>query len=156
MKEYDDLLEHDSQFGARAREFASKVKDVTEYLAQVGLRPPKKKIEQNVIYQDPCHLLHAQKIKSQPRELLKAIGCKLVEIPHADQCCGSAGVYNVAQNELSMKILDAKMDDISSVSADLLATGNVGCMIQIRAGVDQRKMNLPVKHVMELLEEAYT
>jgi glycolate oxidase iron-sulfur subunit len=156
MKEYDDLLEHDSQFGARAREFASKVKDVTEYLAQVGLRPPKKKIEQNVIYQDPCHLLHAQKVKSQPRDLLKAIGCKLVEIPHADQCCGSAGVYNVAQNELSMKILEAKMDDISSVSADLLATGNVGCMIQIRAGVDQRKMNLPVKHVMELLEEAYT
>jgi glycolate oxidase iron-sulfur subunit len=156
MKEYDDLLEHDSQFGARAREFASKVKDVTEYLAQVGLRPPKKKIEQNVIYQDPCHLLHAQKVKSQPRDLLKAIGCKLVEIPHADQCCGSAGVYNVAQNELSMKILEAKMDDISSVSADLLATGNVGCMIQIRAGVDQRKMNLPVKHVMELLQEAYT
>jgi glycolate oxidase iron-sulfur subunit len=156
MKEYDDLLEHDPQFGARAREFTSKVKDVTEYLAQVGLRPPKKKIEQNVIYQDPCHLLHAQKVKSQPRDLLKAIGCKLVEIPHADQCCGSAGVYNVVQNELSMKILEAKMDDISSVSADLLATGNVGCMIQIRAGVDQRKMNLPVKHVMELLEEAYT
>ena len=62
----------------------------------------------------------------------------------------------MVQNELSMKILDAKMDDISSVSADMLATGNVGCMIQLRAGVDQRKMNLPVRHVMELLEEAYT
>jgi glycolate oxidase iron-sulfur subunit len=156
MKEYDDLLEHDPQYSGRAREFTAKVKDVTEYLAQVGLRAPRKMIEQSVIYQDPCHLLHAQKIKSQPRELLKAIGCNLVEIPHADQCCGSAGVYNVVQNELSMKILDAKMDDISSVKADMLATGNVGCMIQLRAGIDQRKMNLPVKHVMELLEEAYS
>ncbi|HEY6348472.1 MAG TPA: (Fe-S)-binding protein [Candidatus Angelobacter sp.] len=156
MKEYDDLLEQDPQFKARAHEFVAKVKDVTEYLAQVGLRPPRRKIMQSVIYQDACHLLHAQKIKSQPRELLKAIGCQLVEIPHADQCCGSAGVYNVVQNQLSMKILDAKMEDISSVSADMLATGNVGCMIQLRAGVDQRKMNLPVKHVIELLEEAFT
>lgn len=156
MKEYDDLLEHDPQFLPRAQEFVAKVKDVTEYLAQAGLRTPHKKIEQQVIYQDPCHLLHAQKIKSQPRELLKAIGCKLVEIPHADQCCGSAGVYNVVQNELSMKILEAKMDDINSVQAGMLATGNVGCMIQLRAGVAQRKMDLTVKHVMELLEEAYS
>ena len=156
MKEYDDLLEADPQFKDRAHEFVAKVKDVTEYLAQVGLRTPKKKIAQSVIYQDPCHLLHAQKVKSQPRELLKLIGCQLIEIPHADQCCGSAGVYNVVQNELSMQILDAKMEDISSVSADMLATGNVGCMIQLRAGVDQRKMQLPVKHVMELLEEAFS
>ncbi len=156
MKEYDDLLGADPQFADRARDFAHKVRDVTEYLAQVGLRAPRKKIAQNVIYQDPCHLLHAQKIKSQPRELLKAIGCQLVEIPHADQCCGSAGVYNVVQNELSMKILDAKMDDIASVSANMLATANVGCMIQLRAGVEQRHMNLPVKHVIELLEEAFS
>ena len=156
MKEYDDLLDQDPQFKARALEFVAKVRDVTEYLAQMGLRPPRRKIAQNVIYQDACHLLHAQKVKSQPRELLKGIGCQLVEIPHADQCCGSAGVYNVVQNELSMKILDAKMEDISSVSADMLATGNVGCMIQLRAGVAQRKMNLPIRHVMELLEEAYS
>ena len=155
MKEYDDLLEADEQFAGRARDFAHKTKDVTEYLAQVGLRAPRRKIAQSVIYQDPCHLLHAQKVRTAPRELLQAIGCQLVEIPHADQCCGSAGVYNVVQNELSMKILDAKMDDISSVSADMLATANVGCMIQLRAGVEQRKMKLPVKHVVELLEEAY-
>ena len=156
LKEYDDLLEADPQYNERAHQFSAKVRDVTEYLAQVGLRPPRKRIAQNVIYQDACHLLHAQKVKTQPRELLKAIGCQLVEIPHADQCCGSAGIYNVVQNELSMKILEAKMDDISSVSADVLATGNVGCMIQLRAGAAQRKMNLPVKHVVELLEEAYS
>ena len=107
-------------------------------------------------YQDPCHLGNAQRIRTQPRELLTAIGCELVEFPHPDQCCGSAGVYNVAQNDLSMKILEKKMEDVNSVSSDMMATANVGCMIQLRAGMQQRGMNQPVKHVMELLDEAYT
>ena len=155
LKEYHDLLEQDPQYAARAAQFVAKVKDISEYLAQIGLRQPRRKINRSVIYQDACHLLHAQRIKTQPRELLKAIGCELVEIPHADQCCGSAGVYNVSQNELSMKILEAKMDDISSVTADMLVTGNVGCMIQLRAGAEKRHMDLPVKHVVELLDEAF-
>jgi glycolate oxidase iron-sulfur subunit len=156
LKEYDDLLEHDPQFGERAKVFKAKARDVTEYLAQMGLLPPKKKITRKVAYQDPCHLANAQRVCTQPRELLKAIGCDLVELPHSDQCCGSAGVYNVAQNELSMKILEAKMDDITSVSSDMIVTANVGCMIQLRAGVDQRGLKLPVKHVIELLEEAFS
>jgi glycolate oxidase iron-sulfur subunit len=156
LKEYDDLLEHDPAWAAQAKEFKSKVRDVTEYLTQVGLLSPKKKINRKVAYQDPCHLANAQRIRTQPRELLKAIGCQLVELPHSDQCCGSAGVYNVAQNELSMKILDAKMDDVMSVPSDILATANVGCMIQLRAGIEQRKLKLPVKHVVELLEEAFS
>ena len=155
LKEYDDLLEHDPQFAERAKAFKAKAKDVTEYLAQMGLLPQKRKITRKVAYQDPCHLANAQRIRTQPRELLKAIGCDLVELPHSDQCCGSAGVYNVAQNELSMKILEAKMDDVTSVSSDMVVTANVGCMIQLRAGVDQRGLKLPVKHVVELLEEAY-
>jgi glycolate oxidase iron-sulfur subunit len=88
--------------------------------------------------------------------LLVAIGCELVELPHSDQCCGSAGVYNVSQNELSMKILEKKMEDVTSVSSDMLATANVGCMIQLRAGVEQRGLQTPVKHVVELLDEAYS
>jgi glycolate oxidase iron-sulfur subunit len=156
LKEYDDLLEHDPEYAARAREFKAKARDVTEYLAGVGLRPPKKKIAQRVAYQDPCHLANAQRIRTQPRELLAAIGCQLVELPHSDQCCGSAGVYNVAQNELSMKILEAKMDDVASVSSDMIATANVGCMIQLRAGIEQRGLKLPVKHVVELLDEAFS
>jgi len=156
MKEYDDLLEHDPEFRDRAKEFRAKAKDVTEYLAQIGVRPPKKKIAQKVAYQDPCHLANAQRIKDQPRQLLKAIGCELVELPHPDQCCGSAGVYNVQQTELSMKILDAKMEDITSVSSDMIATANVGCVIQLRAGMSQRGLQQPVKHVMELLDEAYS
>jgi glycolate oxidase iron-sulfur subunit len=155
MKEYDDLLENDPAYLGRAREFKARMKDVTEYLAAVGLRPPKRKIGQKVAYQDPCHLANAQRIRTQPRELLAAIGCELVELPHSDQCCGSAGVYNVAQNELAMKILEKKMEDVTSVSSDMLATANVGCMIQLRAGVEQRGLKLPVKHVMELLDEAY-
>lgn len=156
LKEYDDLLEHDAQYAERAKQFAAKVKDISEYLAQVGLRPANRKIGQRVIYQDACHLAHAQKVKNPPRELLKAIGCELVEIPHAEQCCGSAGVYNVAQTEISMKILNAKMDDIGSVTAGMIATGNVGCMIQLRAGVEMRGSKMPVKHVVELLDEAYS
>lgn len=155
MKEYDDLLENDPAYLERAKEFKAKMKDVTEYLAGIGLRAPKKKIGQKVAYQDPCHLANAQRIKNQPRELLAAIGCQLVELPHSDQCCGSAGVYNVAQNELSMKILERKMEDVTSVSSDMLATANVGCMIQLRAGVQERGLQLPVKHVIELLDEAY-
>ncbi|HEU4416404.1 MAG TPA: heterodisulfide reductase-related iron-sulfur binding cluster [Candidatus Angelobacter sp.] len=156
MKEYHDLLETDAAYLARAEEFTHKIKDVTEYLAAVGLTTPKRKIGQRVAYQDPCHLANAQRIRTQPRQLLAAIGCELVELPHSDQCCGSAGVYNVAQNELSMKILEKKMDDVTSVSSDMLATANVGCMIQLRAGMDKRGLNTPVKHVMELLDEAYT
>jgi Fe-S oxidoreductase len=156
MKEYHDLLEHDPEYLERAKEFARKTKDVTEYLAAIGVRPPKRRITQRVAYQDPCHLANAQRVKNQPRELLTAIGCQLVELPHPDQCCGSAGVYNVTQNDLSMKILDAKMEDVQSVTSDILATANVGCMIQLRAGVEQRGLKTPVRHVMELLDEAYS
>jgi glycolate oxidase iron-sulfur subunit len=155
MKEYDDLLENDPAYLSRAKEFRAKVKDVTEYLVALGPRAPKKKIGRKVAYQDPCHLANAQRIRNQPRELLTAIGCELVELPHPDQCCGSAGVYNVTQNELSMKILAAKMEDVTSVSCDMLATANVGCMIQLRAGLAHRGVTTPVKHVMELLDEAY-
>jgi glycolate oxidase iron-sulfur subunit len=108
-----------------------------------------------VTYQDPCHLAHGQRIRSAPRDLLRALDVTFVEMPHADYCCGSAGVYNVVQNKLAMQILDAKMDDVTSTHADVLATANVGCMLQLRAGVAQRGLNMQVRHVIELLDEAY-
>jgi glycolate oxidase iron-sulfur subunit len=156
LKEYDDLLEDDPEYLGRAKEFVAKAKDVTEFLAAKGLLQPKRKIGKRVAYQDACHLGNAQRIRTQPRELLTAIGCELVELPHPDQCCGSAGVYNVAHTDLSMKILAAKMDDVQSVTSDMIATANVGCMIQLRAGMQQRGMNQPIKHVVELLDEAFT
>jgi len=155
LKDYGELLKDDPEYAAKARQFVAKMRDINEYLAELGVVPPSKPLNQRVTYQDPCHLAHAQKIRSAPRQLLKAIGADLVEMPNSDLCCGSAGVYNVVQNSLSMKILQAKMEDVSSVEADIIATANVGCMLQLRAGVEQRGLNRRVAHVVELLNEAY-
>jgi glycolate oxidase iron-sulfur subunit len=106
-------------------------------------------------YQDPCHLAHGQRIRSAPRDLLRAVGMQLEEMPHPDQCCGSAGSYNITQNDLSMKILDEKMKDIACTSAELVVTGNVGCMLQLRAGMKRANRNIPVKHVVEVLDSCY-
>ncbi len=155
LKEYGDLLKDDPAYAEKAKQFVKKMRDVNEYLDEIGVIPPANAKKVRVTYQDPCHLAHAQKIRSAPRQLLKAIGAELIEMPNSDLCCGSAGVYNVVQNELSMKILDAKMNDVSSVEADVIATANVGCMLQLRAGVAQRGLNRRVVHVIELLDEAY-
>jgi len=154
LKEYGDLLREDGQHST-AEKFAAKVKDVTEFLQQLGLRKPAKKIEIKATYQDPCHLAHGQKIRSAPRELLREIGLRLEEMPHPDQCCGSAGSYNVTQNDLSMKILDEKMKDIAHTSAELVVTANVGCMLQLRAGMERAGRDVPVKHVVEMLDLCY-
>ncbi len=156
MKEYAALLEHDPKYSQRAMEFVTKVRDITEYLAQVGLVEPKRKLTQRVTYADPCHLAHAQGVRKAPRELLKAIGVEFVEMPRSDSCCGSAGVYNVVQNEISMKILDEKMEYVAWVRPEILATANVGCMLQFAAGIKRKGMSVRVAHVVELLDEAYS
>ena len=155
LKEYDHLLAEDTRYADAARAFTAKVRDVNEFLAELGLTPPRKPVGARVTYQDPCHLAHGQGVRNAPRELLKQIGVELVEMPRADFCCGSAGTYNVTQNALSMKILTAKMDDVATTNADVIVTANVGCMLQLRAGVQQRGMPMAVKHVIELLDEAY-
>jgi glycolate oxidase iron-sulfur subunit len=157
MKHYAELLEHDAELGPAAHAFAANTRDVTEFLAALGLRDPKSRIEQAVTYQDPCHLAHAQKIRSAPRQLLGHVGARLVEMAHSDQCCGSAGSYNVTQNQLSMQILDAKMQDVREVGPAISAivTANTGCMLQLRAGVEREGLKLQVKHVIEVLDECY-
>ena len=155
MKEYGHLLEHDPDYAARAREFAAKVRDITEYLAQVGLVEPKRKLNQRVTYSDPCHLAHAQGVRKQPRQLLAKIGAQVVEMPRADTCCGSAGVYNVVQNEISMKILDEKMEFVQMVESQIIATANVGCMLQLAAGAKRKGVKAEVVHVIELLDRVY-
>ncbi len=155
MKEYAVLLEHDPTYAARASEFTAKVRDVTEYLAAVGLTEPKRKLARRVTYSDPCHLAHAQNVRKQPRALLKAIGAELVEMQRADSCCGSAGVYNVVQNEISMKVLDEKMTYVAMVEPEIIATANVGCMLQLAAGAKRKGLNAEVVHVIELLDRAY-
>lgn len=146
LKEYPLLIE-----GAEA--FSSKVKDIAEFLASTRIFDRlKTRVEQRVGYDDPCHLIHGQGVKNEPRKLLKAIpGINLVEVEGADQCCGSAGIYNITQNELSMEILDRKMEKIRKAGIDILATGNPGCMFQFKYGAKKTGMKLEVVHPVELL-----
>ena len=155
MKEYGELLANDLRYKNSSREFANKTRDITEYLAEIGLREPKHKLDARVTYSDPCHLAHAQGIRKAPRQLLAAIGAELVEMPRADTCCGSAGVYNIVQNELSMKILDEKMGFVAEVEPEIIATANVGCMLQLAAGLRRKGMRAEVAHVVELLDRVY-
>jgi glycolate dehydrogenase iron-sulfur subunit len=155
MKEYGELLEHDPEYAEKAAKFAELVRDINEYLNEIGLRTPLKKIAARVTYQDPCHLAHGQRVRSAPRELMNAIGLDVVEMPRADDCCGSAGTYNIVQNELSMKILDEKMGNVLSVKPEIIATANVGCMLQLRAGVKRAGIDAEVVHVVELLDRAF-
>jgi glycolate oxidase iron-sulfur subunit len=155
LKEYAALLQEDEAYKDRAQQFTAKARDINEYLAEIGLREPKRKLGMRVTYQDSCHLAHAQDVRSAPRQLLRQIGADLVESPRADSCCGSAGVYNVVQNEISMKVLDEKMGYVASVEPEIIVTANVGCMLQFRAGVVRKQVNARVAHVVELLDEAY-
>jgi glycolate oxidase iron-sulfur subunit len=146
LKEYPVLIDG-------AGEFSSKVKDITEFLVSTRIfERLKKPLTRRVGYDDPCHLIHGQGIKLEPRKLLEAIpGIQLIEVEGADQCCGSAGIYNITQNELSMEILNRKMEKIQKANIEVLATGNPGCMFQFRYGAKKFGMNLEVVHPVELL-----
>ncbi len=156
LKEYDELLEHDPAYAARARKFKSLMKDVTEFLASIELNRNMGTIDKTVTYQDSCHLSHGQKIRKQPRQLLNAVpGLKFREMPLSDICCGSAGIYNVLHTDLSMSILESKMANVNLVKSDIIATANPGCMIQLQAGVRKWGHGERVMHVIEILDEAY-
>jgi glycolate oxidase iron-sulfur subunit len=157
LKEYGDLLVNDADWADSAQDFAAHVRDVTEFLVALGAPAAvMNKLELTVTYQDPCHLAHAQKIRQAPRQLLQSIpGLKLVEMPRADQCCGSAGIYNVIEPEIATRVLEEKMDSVESTGAAVIATANPGCMLQLRAGVEMRRTGQRVVHVIELLDRAY-
>jgi glycolate oxidase iron-sulfur subunit len=156
LKEYGELLEHDPAYADKAREFAGRVRDVTEFLASIEWNTQFGSLPLTVTYQDSCHLAHGQKIRVAPRKLLCSIpGLELREMPLADQCCGSAGIYNVLQPEMAGSLLDKKMGSVQSTGAGAIATANPGCMLQLRAGVAQSGSGQRVAHVVELLDEAY-
>jgi len=157
LKEYHHLLADDPAYAERARRFVALVKDVTEFLASIDLNPRLAPLSCVVTYQDSCHLAHGQKIKVAPRVLLRQIpGITLIEMANADVCCGSAGIYNVVQNEMAMAILARKMDAVNASGAQVIATANPGCMLQLRAGVELHgRPGQRVMHVVELLDEAY-
>jgi glycolate oxidase iron-sulfur subunit len=156
LKEYGELLEHDPRYSGRAREFAGRVKDVNEFLASIGLNREMGTLNITVTYQDSCHLAHGQRIRLQPRQLLEAVpGLKFKELPLSDLCCGSAGVYNVQHTEMSMALLEKKMQMAATTGADTIVTANPGCMLQLRAGAELFGRNQRVLHVVEVLDEAY-
>ncbi|MBZ5624824.1 MAG: 4Fe-4S dicluster domain-containing protein [Acidobacteriia bacterium] len=156
LKEYGELLEDDPRYAAKAREFSGRMRDVTEFLAAIELNPEMGPVNATVTYQDSCHLAHGQRIRTAPRKLLAAVpGLTFREMPGADICCGSAGIYNVVQSEMSSQILEHKMESVSSTGAGIIATANPGCMLQLQAGVRIHGSGQRVMHVVELLDLAY-
>jgi glycolate oxidase iron-sulfur subunit len=141
--------------GERAARFAAKVMDVTEFLAKVGTVAERRPLPLRVAYHDACHLAHAQRIRSQPRQLLSEIpGLELVEIPQGDQCCGSAGIYNILEPESAGEIGRRKADNVASVAPDVLASANPGCTLQITSQLAARGTPLVAAHPIELLDAA--
>ncbi len=155
LKEYMHLFSGGSAEHDRAAAFSRKMRDVTEFLAELGLAAPLNPLPMRVTYQDSCHLLHGQKIREAPRKLIRSIpGIEFVEMPHADLCCGSAGVYNVTQPEASMSLLKDKMENARSTAAPVIVTANPGCILQLRAGAHIHGTGQEVLHVVELLERS--
>jgi glycolate oxidase iron-sulfur subunit len=156
LKEYGDLLDDDPKYAERAKAFSRRMRDITEFLAGLELNPKMGPVNATVTYQDSCHLAHGQRVRTAPRKLLAAVpGVTFREMAGADLCCGSAGIYNVVQNEMSSQILGHKMDNVVATGASIIATANPGCMLQLQAGVRARGSGQRVMHVVEILDLAY-
>ena len=156
LKEYGDLLEDDRAYAAKACEFSGLMRDITEFLAAIELNPHMGPVNATVAYQDSCHLAHGQKVRSAPRKLLAAVpGLTLREMAGSDLCCGSAGIYNVLENEMSSQILRHKMETVNATGAGIIATANPGCMLQLAAGARLHGSRQRVMHVVEILDLAY-
>jgi glycolate oxidase iron-sulfur subunit len=157
LKEYDHLFTPDEEAFQQARAFQEKVRDVTEFLATVGLTAPLKSLPLRVTYQDSCHLLHGQKIRQAPRRLLCAIpNLEFVELPYSETCCGSAGIYNVTQTKTSLDLLSEKIHHAQSTRAQIIVTSNPGCLLQLRAGAQIHHTNQQALHIIDLLDRAIT
>ncbi|HEV2178311.1 MAG TPA: (Fe-S)-binding protein [Terriglobia bacterium] len=159
LKEYPQLFEEqESEFLETAKGFSARMKDVTEFLAAIDFNRDFRPVKARATYQDPCHLANAQRIRSAPRKLLAAIpGLELIELKESEVCCGSAGIYNIVENEMAERLLAAKMRRIDETGAELILTANPGCMLQLRAGVARSAdggKHRRVMHVVELLDEA--
>ncbi|MEW6234665.1 MAG: (Fe-S)-binding protein [Candidatus Omnitrophota bacterium] len=155
LKEYEEIFEDDEEYKEKSKTFSKKVREITEFLAawphyagSTSSQPNRK-----VIYDEPCHLCHAQQVWEQPKKLIRETpGVELLKLPESEWCCGSAGLYNITHHGMAMKILDRKMNNIEKTGADLLVTANPGCLLQLGYGVRERGLKMEVKHVIELLE----
>ena len=156
LVEYHHLFEDDPKWYDRAKEFASKNKDISYILSKVKL-PFKKEINKVVTYQPSCHMSNVQKLVQEPLSLLKSIpGITYKEHTDSNMCCGSAGIYNLVNYDESMKILDMKMENVKQKNPDIIVTTNPGCHLQMKLGVEREKLadSVEVVHLVELLAEA--
>jgi glycolate oxidase iron-sulfur subunit len=157
LKEYAHLLGDDPAWAERARAFAAKIKDVSEFLAGIELNTRDlKPLPLTVTYQEPCHLAHAQRISAQPRTLLKAIpGLVLKEMHESALCCGSAGIYNITEPEMAAQLGNRKLDNAEASGAEVIVTANPGCQLQLAGGLRTRGSSMQVRHIVELLDQSY-
>jgi glycolate oxidase iron-sulfur subunit len=156
MKAYGTLLAGDPAWRERAARFAARVRDISELLAEQPLRGPLHAVARTVTYHDPCHVVHGQKIRTQPRALLAQIpGLRVVELKEADWCCGSAGTYNLTQPEMATRLQERKIAHVQATGADAVVTANPGCIIQIAQGLAAKGSPIKVLHIVELLDQAY-
>ena len=150
------LRQEAGQPGARAAAVSRRVRDVSEILAETGLNGTLHPVKLRVAYHDACHLAHGQRVRSQPRTLLAGIpGLILVPLQEADFCCGSAGIYNLLQPELSREFLNRKLDRLADTGAQVVVAGNPGCLLQIAAGLRERRMHMRAAHTIEILDWSY-
>jgi glycolate oxidase iron-sulfur subunit len=156
LKECPLLFAEDSKWHERARAFSSRVRDVTEVLDAVELEDPSGRIDAVVTYQEPCHLVHAQRVSGAPRRLLRKIpGLRLVEMDESAVCCGSAGIYNLTEPEMAQRLQRRKVGHIRATGASIVATANPGCALQVASGLRDAGLEPQVRHIVELLDEAY-
>ena len=156
LKEYTEMLHDDPVYGPRAEAFVAKMKDISEFLAALPFKPPAHPLPMRVTYHEACHLCHGQQIRSQPRALLKSIpGLELIEMPESDWCCGAAGTYNLTQPEMSVRLAERKLANADSTGAAVLATGNVGCLMQLISHARETGRSLRMVHPIDLLDAAY-
>jgi glycolate oxidase iron-sulfur subunit len=158
LKEYGQILRDDPEYADRAKAFVEKVKDVQEFLAEVGLTAPLSPLHDDplsIVYQDACHMLHGQQISVQPRQLLKQIPNVVLREPiDAALCCGSAGVYNILQAEVAQELGQQKVQNLTNTGAAVIASANIGCYVQITKHLALQEKAVPVLHPMQLLDMA--
>ena len=156
IKEYGRVLEGDPDYSERAASLSARTKDVTEFLVEAGFDKPAWPVRKRVTYHEACHLVHTQKISTQPRSVIHSIpGIEFVELPEATWCCGSAGIYTVTQFDDSMALLERKMKNIASTGAEIVLTANPGCHLQLELGIRNSGLSMEVMHPVSLLRRAY-
>jgi glycolate oxidase iron-sulfur subunit len=155
LREYDHLLRDDPRYASRAKDFAARVRDISEVLLMLGLPAMKHAVNATATYHDACHLAHAQKVTAAPRKLLAQVpGLTLIPLPDSDMCCGAAGTYNLEHPQMSAQLAQRKLNNIAYTNAQICITGNVGCAMQIQSEAAQHGLPLQVLHPVEVLHKA--